>query len=573
LNQILSVDSEITPEWLEARSKFTCFNRSPSGFLHKLYLAGEKVVVFNVFESQGCDVWEHIGPGQNLSTLDYLERGQSKGVWFMAQPVDGEYHWNPRQSKDSRRSEESVTAWRYLVIEIDKAPKDLWLKALVQMPLPISAIYDSGGDSIHVLVRIDAESKAQWDEGRDAIKPSLVKLGADPGSLTAVRLTRLSNCRRESKKQLQRLLYLNDQPDCVPLIQKPYVPASLESFMSEFPSEPENSLASQTNGRPEFYYDSALTTFWVKDGRSSWMRVTEGSVKARLKKLGYRAKAQDGQSISPVDLMVVEIQDHHNIDYAGSLAGWKSGVYMINEKRILVRDSPKLIEPMPGQWPLIQNIILNMIGPEQQVYLFGWLRAGIESLHSSTPRVGQILCLAGPKDCGKSLLQNLFTELLGGRSEKAHRYANGETAFNSELFGAEHLMFEDEEASTDIRSRRKFGVKLKEIASNTAHSCHAKHRTALKLPPFWRASVSLNDEPENLLILPPMDESTLDKFIILKAVKHAMPRKTASSEQYKIFWNELCKELPHFKNFLLNCSVRCVPRNDHLFNTITTVRE
>jgi hypothetical protein len=217
------VHIDVTPEWLEARSKFSCWNRSPAGVLHKLFLLGEKVVVFNIFESQGCEVWEHRGHGQDLSTLNYLARGQSEGVWFMAQPVDGEFHWNSRQEKESRRSEESVTAWRYLVIESDKAPKDLWLRALVQMPLAISAIYDSGGESIHVLVRIDAESKAQWDEGRDAIKPHLVKLGADPGTMTAVRLTRLPNCKRESKKRLQRLLYLNDDPDCGPLIQKPYV--------------------------------------------------------------------------------------------------------------------------------------------------------------------------------------------------------------------------------------------------------------------------------------------------------------------------------------------------------------
>jgi hypothetical protein len=217
------IDFVVTSEWLEARSKFTCWNRSPSGFLHKLYYPGEKVVIFNIFENQGCEVWEHKGLGQDLSTLDYLERDQREGVWFLAQPVDGEFHWNPRLQKDSRRSAESVTDWRYLVLESDLAPKDLWLKALVQLPMRIAAIYDSGGDSIHALVRIDAESKEQWDEGRNAILPHLVRLGADRGALSGVRLTRLPNCRRESKKQVQTLLYLTDSPDCTPIYQRPYV--------------------------------------------------------------------------------------------------------------------------------------------------------------------------------------------------------------------------------------------------------------------------------------------------------------------------------------------------------------
>jgi hypothetical protein len=52
------IDFNVTPEYLEARSKFTCSNRSPAGVLHKCFLPAEKVLVFNVFESQGCEVWE-----------------------------------------------------------------------------------------------------------------------------------------------------------------------------------------------------------------------------------------------------------------------------------------------------------------------------------------------------------------------------------------------------------------------------------------------------------------------------------------------------------------------------------
>jgi len=52
-------------------------------------------------------------------------------------------------------------------------------------------ITDSGGISIHSLVRIDAVTKQEWDQKVTTIKPVLVALGADPGALTAIRLTRL----------------------------------------------------------------------------------------------------------------------------------------------------------------------------------------------------------------------------------------------------------------------------------------------------------------------------------------------------------------------------------------------
>jgi hypothetical protein len=201
---------EVSPEWLKQISPVSA-SICPSGFLHELYGPEEKVLVFDVFESQGCEVWRY------GTALDHLREGR-QNVWYLANPVDGQYHWNPRQQKRSRRSEESITAWRFAVVESDSAPKNLWLRALVQLPLPIVAIYDSGGSSIHAPIRIDAESKSEWDEiVRCKLGPRLVELGADYGALTAVRLTRLPNCRRGETGNMQALLYLNPQADNTPI--------------------------------------------------------------------------------------------------------------------------------------------------------------------------------------------------------------------------------------------------------------------------------------------------------------------------------------------------------------------
>jgi hypothetical protein len=214
------VELNVTPEWLAARSPFSAWNRSPAGFLHKLYRAGEKIIIFDIFESQGVTIWTHPGETANLANLNHITQGK-KNVWYLANPVDGRYHWNPRQDKRSRRSEESITSWRYWVIESDKAPKDLWLRALVQFPLPIAAIYDSGGNSIHALVSVNAASKCEWDFiVRRELGPLIVPLGGDFDAMTAVRLSRLPNCHRGETGRLQRLLYLNPEPDCTPIAHR-----------------------------------------------------------------------------------------------------------------------------------------------------------------------------------------------------------------------------------------------------------------------------------------------------------------------------------------------------------------
>ena len=113
--------------------------------------------------------------------------------------------------------------FRYAVIESDLAPAALWLPAIAQFDLPITALYSSGGKSIHALWRVDASSKADWDAKVAAVKPKLIRLGADPAALTAVRLTRLPGCRRGSTGGLQKLIYLNPNPTVTPLTKMPVV--------------------------------------------------------------------------------------------------------------------------------------------------------------------------------------------------------------------------------------------------------------------------------------------------------------------------------------------------------------
>lgn len=205
--------------WLANRSTMDPAQVSARTFLQALYAPGEQVLCFTTWKSQGQAVW----PADKVPTEG------PEGVWFLAQPIDGKYHPNPRnldrngQPKMSRRSEESVTAFRYLVLESDTADMRDWLGLLVQIPLRIEAIYTSGGRSIHVLVRINCATRRQWDDERKALEPTLNLLhlgGNDPGALSCVRLTRLPGAMRLGKRdkqdryvrfsppQLQKLLYL-----------------------------------------------------------------------------------------------------------------------------------------------------------------------------------------------------------------------------------------------------------------------------------------------------------------------------------------------------------------------------
>lgn len=206
--------------WLAARSPLRPDTRTPALFLAALYQPREKVLVFDVFESQGQALWNCKPPPFDVTELDAFTTGKLNGVWFLTNPVDGEFRENDR-GEHSRRSWQNVTSWRYLVLESDKADPAHWLAALAQMPLRIGAIYKSGGKSIHALVRLDATSKAHWDALRDGMKPAFVILGADDKALSAVRLSRLACCERAEKGAMQTLLYLNPRPTRTPICDLP----------------------------------------------------------------------------------------------------------------------------------------------------------------------------------------------------------------------------------------------------------------------------------------------------------------------------------------------------------------
>jgi len=204
--------------YLEARSQFTCWNRTSAGFLHKIFRPGERVwVTANELSRDGV-IWTHDGLGQNLADLDCFQFGYD-GVWFLSNPIDGVEHqvdrlkgkFNPEGL--SFRCLEAITDWRYAVIETDHTPEALWLKALVLLDLPIVAIYHSGGRGPHALVDIGANSYREWHELLAPYRNHLIRLGACKGTLTPLRLTRLPNCERGETGRLQQLLYLTPDAD------------------------------------------------------------------------------------------------------------------------------------------------------------------------------------------------------------------------------------------------------------------------------------------------------------------------------------------------------------------------
>ena len=202
--------------WLANRSSADPAEISAARFLEGLYRPGEKVLCFTDDRSQGEALWPDEAPPQ----------AGPNGVWFLAQPVTGQRVPNPRgkPGSTSRRIAECVTAFRYMVLESDEAPVRDWLGFIVQIPLRIEALYTSGGRSVHALVRVDCATKSEWDAEKQAMMPFLMgslMCGADRGTWSAVRLTRLPGTWRAEKGKDQKLLYFQPSAPLRPICELP----------------------------------------------------------------------------------------------------------------------------------------------------------------------------------------------------------------------------------------------------------------------------------------------------------------------------------------------------------------
>ena len=338
----------------------------------------------------------------------------------------------------------------------------------------------------------------------------------------------------------------------------------------------------------ELFY-SVKGEYWLKTGPASYISLEKSDVKLHALQQGYNDTTE--KNLTPFEGLLYRAQTQSVVAYAGPLAGHKAGVYERSSgQRLLVTDQCNVFahardahdvsrarQPDPGcgrksqvcafdsskskaqlrnahthahdtrcTSPQFTTSFIDELFVDGHEHVIGWMACAYQSLLKGDFTPGQMLALSGPPACGKSFFHYLVTELLGGRMAKPYSYLTGRTAFNGDLARAEHLVIEDEVASSDIRARRNFGSALKQFTVGEDLHVHDKGKIAFTAPTFKRLTLSVNDEPENMMILPPFDASITDKVMLLRC-KDAKPVLHEDRNANKL---AVARELPAFRAFL-----------------------
>jgi hypothetical protein len=294
-----------------------------------------------------------------------------------------------------------------------------------------------------------------------------------------------------------------------------------------------------------------IGTYYVQRPDGSFLPTKAGQLKKHLQRGGMsKSKGEDG--FSEIDHFLLDREMFSSLDYAGNVAGYDAGVHETGGTSFLSLRSPRTPTATAGDWGTLEAVLHGLFPNDENCNRFmAWTYDAWQYLDRRKWAPLPVLALAGPRNCGKSLLLNLLAYILGGTEPgKAIRFLRGETAFNADLCGSHLLVADDEISSSDMRSRLAVGQAVKELAVSNHHRIEAKGYDAVTLTPHWRCLIATNDEPESLQVLPPIDDGLRDKLLLLRCVRGNMPMPSATPEERTAFMDRLKADVPGMLDYL-----------------------
>jgi RecA-family ATPase len=147
--------------------------------------------------------------GVNILTRDaWIERASARGG--IAHVFSGHHglfiRINPVRH-GAEGTDEDVTALRHVLVESDVIPKPEQERQLRASCLPIAALIDSAGNSVHAWVRIDAKNREEYHARREKVWASLPGFQIDKANKNPSRFSRCPGGLRNDS--VQRLLAVN----------------------------------------------------------------------------------------------------------------------------------------------------------------------------------------------------------------------------------------------------------------------------------------------------------------------------------------------------------------------------
>lgn len=498
-------------------------------------------------------------PAAELATYKFLNPSTFKKLEGVPAPTATD------KNKVSTRCNANVKERPYMVLEMDtkdEAMVERFTAFAIQLSnfVPLAMAVSTGGKSIHF-----------WFDAREAEKAQVSALfalaclhGADKRMGVRSQIARMPNVSAgDEGRGAQRVLYYDPDRERYPDNAGSWDVAGFEKVIQK---------AQQLS---YYYLGDGSGRYFGQANTNSWIAFNRNALGKQLVKQGFRENKLEGEVLSPVDEIITSIEMDKSIEAAlKGASGRHAGYYEENGHRMLVLKSPVFIKPRAGGFPTIKGFLEQLLDHDvQKVQLdvfYGWLSASMKDLRNNGKRrakftPAQMLHIIGPPDSGKSLLlKYILPACLGGRSADCDAlFEEKGASFNSDMFQSELLYLDDSDVlKQDFSFRVKFGERIKSFTVGAGGSYHQKFGDKVPIPPWWRFIRVMNNEPNTIGTLPPLEVGVADKLIILtgRSMDGGIIDKTKPG-WFEPVRDAIEDELPAFIHFLLE--VYRIPAHIH----------
>lgn len=455
------------------------------------------------------------------------------------------------------RTNDNVAHRRYMVLEFDLEASDFkpdghgvyteaevlslrerFIACCMELAkhLPLVMVVDSGGKSVHFWFHC-----GEWTEAVEKVFAIACEHGADPRLRVLSQKARMPNVSGHDDRRDQKLLYYDPS--------KVGGEWDINGLMKEF--------AGKKGFDPKgVFYDSGSATFYADVGTHyrSYRQKTpiKNGVSLHLKNMGTGTDEMQKTLAEVFD----DIEITRAVDWSGGLAGHRRGIMKRQGKNFLITTEPKIPDAVEGEFPLHKSIIDQAFPNHDARSVFlGWVSGGVTAIRHHYHHPAPMAVLAGPRNAGKSLLAHITKECLGGRSENPMVPWSGTLPWTDNLLAAELLLIDDDFASTDPRARKALGARFKSSIYAGDVSINTRNKSTISLRPVWRVMICCNETPENLAVIPPLEDGIEDKIMLLKVSPIETPMPAVGPEERMLFRKALARELPAFLHYLENFKV------------------
>jgi hypothetical protein len=323
------------------------------------------------------------------------------------------------------------------------------------------------------------------------------------------------------------------------------------AFMREFEVESTGEVISK------FWYDGSkyISRNPIKDGE--WMVQNTSDVTLNIAgTFGLLKSPPKKGELSPIERILHQTQLQKGVKGAACFVHFPEGEITSQGNKYINISDVKAMSPsgQSGEWgkhfPWLARFFDGLFVEDiQKDILLAWWKRFYQGAYTENPGIGQVLIVAGPVACGKTLFNTcMLAPSVGGGVDASDYYINGDD-YGATYFEYGLHMVDDGEPGRRAEAQKATAARFKKTAAAKTFLVNQKYEKKVQIEWRGRVCTTMNSDAESLKAMPELQDTLEDKIIILRANEPNGQFKDMESPEIE---GKIDAELPHLLQWLLD---------------------